>query len=108
MNSAKHLELIRLAVHHGAHLVFFPELSLTGYEPRLAKSLAGDPADCRFDVFQRCSDRDKVLIGVGMPVAVTSGVRIEMVWFGPGAARRTYAKQQLHVDENPYFVPGIG
>ena len=108
MNSAKHLELIRLAVRHGAHLVFFPELSLTGYEPRLAKSLAGDPADCRLDVFQRCSDRDKVLIGVGMPVAVTSGVRIEMVWFGPGAARRTYAKQQLHVDENPYFVPGIG
>lgn len=107
-NTAKHLELIRLAVDHGAHLVFFPELSLTGYEPRLAKSLASDQADRRLDVFQACSDMDKVLIGVGIPVGVPSGVSIGMVWFVPGEPRRTYTKQQLHVDEHPYFVAGIG
>lgn len=107
-NTAKHLGLIQLAVQHGANLVFFPELSLTGYEPRLAKSFVGDPADCRLDVFQRRSDEDRLLIGVGMPIAVASGVRIGMVWFAPDEARRTYAKQQLHADEHPYFVPGTG
>ncbi len=106
-NIARHLDLIYLAVDHGANLVFFPELSLTGYEPRLAKSLACDSSDQRLDVFQKCSDRENLLIGVGMPIAAASGVRIGMVWFAPGAARRTYAKQQLHVDEQPYFVPGI-
>jgi predicted amidohydrolase len=32
-NLAKHLELIDVAAALGADLVYFPELSLTGYEP---------------------------------------------------------------------------
>lgn len=107
-NAAKHLELIELAAAHRADLVYFPELSLTGYEPRLAKSLASDAADHRLDVFQGYSDADNLIIGVGMPIAVGSAVEIGMVWFAPNAPRRTYAKQQLHVDELPYFVPGNG
>lgn len=31
-NSAKHLEFIKLASAHRADVVFFPELSLTGYD----------------------------------------------------------------------------
>jgi predicted amidohydrolase len=107
-NAAKHLELIELAVAHRADLVFFPELSLTGYEPRLAKSLAGSVADHRLDMFQRCSDANNLVIGVGMPIAVGSAVQIGMIWFAPSTPRRTYAKQQLHADELPYFVPGDG
>lgn len=107
-NTAKHLELIQLAAVHGANLVLFPELSLTGYEPRLAKSQAVNPADSRLDIFQKYSDEEKLLIGVGIPIGLTSGVQIGMAWFQPGEVRRTYAKQQLHVDEYPYFVPGIG
>ncbi len=105
-NAAKHLELIELAVAHRADLVYFPELSLTGYEPRLAKSLAGTAADRRLDVFQKFSDANNLVIGVGMPIAVGSAVQIGMVWFAPTTPRRTYAKQQLHVDELPYFMPG--
>jgi predicted amidohydrolase len=107
-NTAKHLELIRLAADLGANLIFFPELSLTGYEPRLAKSLATDSGDPRLDVFQKCSDEDRLIIGVGIPVAADSGVQIGMAWFRPGEARGAYAKQQLHSDEDPYFVPGMG
>lgn len=105
-NAAKHFTLIEHAVAHRADLVFFPELSLTGYEPRLAKSLAIDTDDHRLDVFQGYSERHNLLIGIGMPVSVGSGVQVGMVWFTPGAARHTYAKQRLHVDEHPYFVPG--
>ncbi|NMF82959.1 carbon-nitrogen hydrolase family protein [Nodosilinea sp. P-1105] len=105
-NVAKHLQLIELAVAQQADLVFFPELSLTGFEPRLASSLAIGTADPRLDMFQECSDRDNLLIGVGMPVTTVAGVHIGMFWFAPGVARRMYAKQQLHIDEHPYFVPG--
>ena len=107
-NTIKHLELIERAVAHRADLVFFPELSLTGYEPHLAGSLASNAADRRLDAFQQRSDAHNLVIGVGMPIAVAAGVQIGMVWFAPGMPRRTYAKQHLHVDEHPYFVPGVG
>ena len=51
-NMAKHLDLIDLAVAHKADLVFFPELSLTGFEPTLAEPLAFNVADHRLAVFQ--------------------------------------------------------
>ena len=105
-NTAKHIELIGLAVTQQADLLFFPELSLTGYEPRLARTLAVDLADPRLDVFQQFSDRNKIIIGLGMPVATGADVRIGMFWFAPRVPRRLYAKQQLHVDEVPYFTPG--
>jgi predicted amidohydrolase len=107
-NIAKHFRLIELAIAHRANLVFFPELSLTGYEPRLAKSLATNDADPRLDAFQRRSDTHNILIGVGLPISVGSHVQIGMVWFGPRTPRRSYAKQQLHADELPYFVQGGG
>lgn len=106
MNTAKHLEFIKLAVAQQADVVFFPELSLTGFEPRLASSLAVELADQQFLVFQELSDQHRLLIGVGMPIAVKAGVQIGMVWFTPGKARQLYAKQQLHIDETPYFIPG--
>jgi predicted amidohydrolase len=105
-NVAKHLELIELAVSQQADVVFFPELSLTGFEPRLADALAINIADQRLDVFQEHSDKTNMLIGVGMPISMGSGVCIGMVWFSPGDDCRLYAKQQLHVDELPYFVAG--
>ncbi|GEN29304.1 hydrolase [Halovibrio variabilis] len=105
-NRAKHLELIELAVAQRADVVFFPELSLTGFEPRLADSLAVDINDHRLDVFQAWSDQHNLFIGVGMPITVDAGVQISMVWFTPGKARCLYSKQQLHADEHPFFVPG--
>ncbi|MBD2104307.1 carbon-nitrogen hydrolase family protein [Leptolyngbya sp. FACHB-261] len=105
-NIAKHLEFTRVAVAQGADLVFFPELSLTGYEPQLAQSLATDTTDLRLDVFQQCSDVHNITIGVGLPRLTGSQVQIGMIWFTPNAPRQTYAKQQLHIDEIPFFGQG--
>lgn len=105
-NVAKHLEFIKVAVAQRVDLVFFPELSLTGYEPYLAQSLATDITDPRLDVFQQSSDTLNIIIGVGLPIGVESGVQIGMVWFEPKATRRSYSKQQLHADELPFFVAG--
>ncbi|RUR40837.1 carbon-nitrogen hydrolase family protein [Vreelandella populi] len=105
-NLSKHLKFIQRAAAQQAEVVFFPELSLTGFEPRLASSLAIGWADHRLDVLQECSAQHNMLIGVGMPIVVDMGVQIGMVWFSPGTPRRLYAKQQLHIDETSYFVPG--
>jgi predicted amidohydrolase len=90
----------------GAGLVIFPELSLTGYEPTLAKELATTPDDRRFDDFQRISDGGQITIGVGAPTKSERGICISMLLFQPHKARRIYSKSHLHPDEEEFFVRG--
>lgn len=105
-NIARHVQLVELAARHGADGIFFPELSLTGYEPGLAAQLATVPADERFDEFQRLSDRHAMLVAVGAPLSGSAGIEIGMIVFQPGVARTAYSKQLLHADELPFFTPG--
>jgi predicted amidohydrolase len=105
-NILKHCTLIRQAAEHGADLVFFPELSLTGYEPRLAKELAMQANDPRFEIFQQLSEQHKLVIGLGFPLLAMDGIRISMLFFQAGQAPILYSKQHLHIDELPFFVPG--
>ncbi len=98
--------MINLAVSHGADLIIFPELSLTGYEPRLARELATTADDVRFGVFQEISDAKKITIGVGMPTRSNTGIFISMILFQPRKSRRVYSKTYLHSDEVPFFVAG--
>ena len=105
-NMVKHVQLVVRAAHHGANGIYFPELSLTGYEPGLAETLAMQPSDRRLDEFQRLSDRLGMLIAVGAPMRGNDGIEIGMIAFQPGVARRVYAKQLLHADELPFFIPG--
>lgn len=107
-NIEKHIQFIDLAVSLKASSVFFSELSLTGYEPELAKELAIDHNDSRLDKFKQISDWEKITIGVGIPTVHPKGVRISMIIFQPEKPRIIYSKQQLHEDEFPYFVSGHG
>lgn len=101
-----HKKFIDLATSKGANMIFFPELSLTGYEPKLAKHLATTQDDTRFDDFQKISDSHNITVGVGMPTKSNSGILISMIIFQPNKSRQTYSKQILHSDEFPYFVHG--
>lgn len=105
-NIDNHKKLIDLAVANGADAVFFPELSLTGYEPKLAQGLATDQDDGRFDGLQKLSDTKQVTIGVGVPTKNGSHVCISMILFRPHRARLTYSKKYLHADEEEFFVRG--
>jgi predicted amidohydrolase len=105
-NIKNHIRLIDLAVSNGAELIIFPELSLTGYEPTLAKTLATTQNDNRLDIFQEISDTKQIIIGVGIPTKQNTEVFISMVIFQPQTPRQTYSKQLLHSDEYPYFVNG--
>jgi predicted amidohydrolase len=101
-----HKKFIDLAISKEADMIFFPELSLTGYEPKLAKNLATTQNDKRFDDFQDISDSHNITIGVGMPTKINSDILISMIIFQPHESRQTYSKQILHSDEFPYFVNG--
>jgi len=80
-NINNHKKLIEQAVSGGAGMIIFPELSITGYEPTLAKALATDQDDSRFDDFQQMSDEQQVTIGVGMPIKNNEAPIIGMVIF---------------------------
>ncbi|PBJ14470.1 carbon-nitrogen hydrolase family protein [Flavobacterium sp. ACN6] len=105
-NIQKHIAFINQASLLKASSIFFPELSLTGYEPELAKDLAVNLNDNRLDVFQEISDLKKITIGVGIPTLSHEGILISMLIFQPEQPRFLYSKQQLHEDEFPYFVNG--
>ena len=106
VNIQKHLKFIELASTLDANSIFFPELSLTGYEPELAKDLATTKDDDRFDPLQKISNLKKMTIGVGIPTKTKSGIQISMIVFQPDRQRIAYSKQQLHQDEFPYFENG--
>ena len=103
-NIETHKKMIALAVSYKADSIFFPELSVTGYEPELAQHLATDQADQKFDDFQEISNSRNITIGLGVPTKTNSGIKISMIIFQPDSPRQTYSKQQLHSDEFPYFI----
>jgi predicted amidohydrolase len=107
-NIEAHEEFIELALTLNAEAIFFSELSLTGYEPELAKKLATNQNDHRLDIFQEVSNKNKIIIGLGLPTAIESQIRISMIIFEPNKPRQTYSKQHLHSDEFSYFENGVG
>jgi predicted amidohydrolase len=107
-NIRNHLNWINAAINHSADLIVFPELSITGYEPALAKDLATMQNDSMFDQFQVISNTNDIAIGIGLPVKSRSGIFISMLIFQAGKNRKSYLKQLLHPDELSYFEQGSG
>ncbi|WP_448566410.1 carbon-nitrogen hydrolase family protein [Thalassotalea ganghwensis] len=105
-NICRHLESIELAIKAGARVIYFPELSITGYSVDIAKRIDIEEVYQKLEVFQKISDQYDVFIGVGAPSRTSHGVHIAMHWFSKHQPRRCYAKQFLHGDEASYFVPG--
>ena len=105
-NIEKHIKFIERACLLNADFIFFPELSLTGYEPGLAEKLAVDKNDKRFDVLQQTSDQKMISFAVGVPTISENGIYISMLIFQPKQQKLIYSKQQLHEDELPYFKNG--
>ncbi|WP_409313740.1 carbon-nitrogen hydrolase family protein [Pseudomonas putida] len=105
-NLQRHLVCIEQAAALGAELVVFPELSLTGYEPSVARQAALPVTSARLDPLQAACDRLGITVAVGLPLPTPDGIRIGMPIFCPEAPRQAYAKQRLHDDEQPYFTPG--
>lgn len=105
-NIQNHLKLVERAIDLQADLIVFPELSITNYEPTLAKALATDIEHDMFHPFQALSNKSSITIGVGTPTKGVDGIHISMLLFQPNKTRTVYSKQMLHSDELPYFACG--
>lgn len=106
-NVNRHLKLIELALKEDSKIIFFSELSITGYEPDLInESIGSFDIKSKLEAFQKVSDDNDIAIGVGAPLKTEAGIQICMHWFQKGKPMLTYAKQTLHKDEYSYFVPG--
>ncbi len=105
-NINRHIRLVHKAVERGVRLVVFPELSLTGYAPELAQSLAMQVDDHRLRVFQEISHQKKISIGLGLPIKTDGKPQIAMLIFEPGQPPILNSKYYLHEDELPDFSAG--
>jgi predicted amidohydrolase len=105
-NVRAHVALVELAGSQGAGLILFPEMSLTGYEPRRAAELSMRADDPRLAVFDHLANERGLAIAVGLPLRVDTGTQIAMIIFRAAMQRLVYAKRYLHPDEVPYFAPG--
>lgn len=105
-NTAIHLKSIEYAIKQRADLIAFPELSLTGYEPRLAKELAFQKEDKRIEVFQSIADQHAIHLLIGIPLLFEEGIQICQLIITPNQSKKYYSKQILHEDEKPFFRAG--
>ncbi|MEO1617862.1 MAG: carbon-nitrogen hydrolase family protein [Planctomycetota bacterium] len=105
-NLNRHLELAEQASSLDAQLVMFPELSVTGYEPKLALEYARHPSDDCFKDLQAFCDQRDISMGVGVPLPTDTLPRIATYLFRPRREPLIYSKVHLHRDELPYFQPG--
>ena len=106
-NVAHHVELAEAAAKHGTRLVVFPELSLTGYEPELARKLALSVTDPRLRPLFEVAKSRGITIIAGAPTLTKAGLHIAAFVFQPTAETLIYTKHYLHKGEEPYFTPGM-
>ncbi|MCF2446531.1 carbon-nitrogen hydrolase family protein [Dyadobacter sp. CY345] len=106
-NLEDHYRLVNLAADHGAQLIVFPEMSLTGYEREFAAELSFVGNDMRLDKLKNLASNRNIIILAGAPILLESGLHIGMFVLEPNQPERIYTKQYLHDGEEIAFVPGI-
>ncbi|MEE4349831.1 MAG: carbon-nitrogen hydrolase family protein [Pacificimonas sp.] len=102
-NIDRHLQFADEANRHGADIIVFPELSLSGYEPTLAEGLETTADDTRFEPLKRHAQALTMTICAGMPLMTSGKPEIGMIVWQPDGRAETYGKQILHDDELPFF-----
>lgn len=106
LNITAHLNAIYKAGTKDVSLLVFPELSLTGYEPELAKSLAFTPNDLRLTELIQAAKNYKMHIIVGAPLKTESLPQIGAIIISPEGKVLTYSKMNLHPGEEEFFSAG--
>lgn len=109
-NVTRHVAFMERAAELGVNFLMFPELSLTGYEPALARGLVMTPEDSRLRPLQAKARDWGMTTVVGAPVRSTTGdgLMIAAFIFHPDGAVTVQHKQHLHVGEEGVFTAGAG
>jgi predicted amidohydrolase len=94
------------ASEHGANVVVFPELSLTGYEPAIAAEAALESTDLHLAPLQELSDARSVTIIAGCPIrSAEIKPYIGAFIIRPREEIEMYRKRFLHPGEDQHFIP---
>lgn len=106
-NLSGHLAFMQRAAELGASYLLFPELSLTGYEPDLARELVLLPDDARLAPLVALAVKLQLTTTVGVPLRGPSdSVLIGALTFTAAGDVIAYAKQYLHPGEDAVFTAG--
>ncbi|MFZ1081654.1 MAG: nitrilase-related carbon-nitrogen hydrolase [Candidatus Kryptoniota bacterium] len=109
-NLEHHIEFAEQAKDDGAHLILFPELSLTGYSVRdLNAEVALGLSDKYFDALKLLSN--EISIAVGSIIRdENGGIRNSLIYFEDGTIKHVHYKVYLPTygifEEQRYFLPG--
>jgi predicted amidohydrolase len=106
-NLDQHVRLARLAAKEGAHVLVFPELSLTGYELSLADDLAFTEDDPRLAPLPEMARSTSMVLVVGAPVRLDSGLHIGAFVLSPDGTTQVYTKHHLGAFPDGAAVDGI-
>lgn len=108
-NVIRHLRFGKMAAECGASLLVFPELSLTGYEPTIARANAMRPDSPALDPLRHWARKAEMTMAVGVPVLNRSGgLHIGTFAIHPDGSVTCYLKEYLHPGEDKVFTPGNG
>lgn len=110
-NIKQHVAVMQTAARHGVQLLAFPELSLTGYEPSLARKLAVQSDDTLLQPLRDQAAISGMTAVVGMPLSLPG--RPDCVFIGalvlePNGGVCVYTKQHLAPNEASVFEVGMG
>lgn len=111
-NLAQHVHMVDVAARHGAQLLLFPELSLSGYEPAMLKHCLTPAHDPLLAPLKEAARRHAMTLVVGAPTA-SAGVRhaealphISALVIGPDGGVQVCHKQHLHPGEERHTSAG--
>jgi predicted amidohydrolase len=108
-NVARHLRFGTLAAEHGAQLLIFPELSLTGYELSIGRSHAARPDSSELDPLRHLAAQAHMTVVVGAPVLNHQDeLHIAALAICPDGSMLTYTKEHVHQSEAEVFTSGPG
>ena len=109
-NLTLHMQFMQHAREHGVGFLLFPELSLTGYEPTLAKNLAQDLDCALLAPLRQLAQEACMTTVVGLPLRLSNQEKPLIAAFilHPDGSLGIYTKQHLHPGEEHYFSPGKG
>lgn len=111
-NLEQHLQMVEAAARHGAQLLLFPELSLSGYVLASLKHCLTSENDPLLAPLKDAARRHAMTLVVGAPTAA-AGARhaqalphISALVIGPDGGVQVYHKQHLHPGEDRYASAG--
>ncbi len=110
LNIDRHLQLMRRAAEHEVQFLLFPELSLTGYEPSLARALALAPDAELLQPLRKFAAQSGMTTVVGLPLREigTDNILIGAVVMAADGLQSVYTKEHLHPGEEVVFSAGEG